>query len=118
MKLSYEGIGQWAATFACTEVAEGEFVKISENGTVAACGDGEDFCGMVLSVSRGGDACSVALGGMVTAGYTVPDEGAAPAVGWSGLSADGEGGVQADADGSTYLVVDVDTAAETVTFVL
>ena len=59
-----------------------------------------------------------ALGGMVTAGYTVPAEGAAPALGWSGLSADGEGGVQADADGSTYLVVDVDTTAKTVTFVL
>ena len=33
-------------------------------------------------------------------------------------AADGEGGVQADADGSTYLVVDVDTTAKTVTFVL
>lgn len=55
---------------------------------------------------------------MVTAGYTVPEAGAAPAVGWSGLSADGEGGVQADVDGSTYLVVDVDTTAKTVTFVL
>ena len=110
MKLSYEGIGQWAATFACDDLAEGELVKI--------CGAGDDFCGMVLSVSRGGDACAVALGGMVTAGYTVPAEGAAPALGWSGLSADGEGGVQADADGSTYLVVDVDTTAKTVTFVL
>ena len=58
------------------------------------------------------------MGGMVTAGYTVPAEGAAPALGWSGLSADGEGGVQADADGSTHLVVDVDTTAKTVTFVL
>ena len=57
-------------------------------------------------------------GGMVTAGYTVPEAGAAPALGWSGLSADGEGGVQADADGSTHLVVDVDTTAKTVTFVL
>ena len=87
MKLSYEGIGQWAATFACDDLAEGELVKVSANGTVAA-------------------------------GYTVPAEGAAPALGWSGLSADGEGGVQADADGSTYLVVDVDTTAKTVTFVL
>lgn len=37
MKLSYEGIGQWAATFAASDVAEGELVKISANGTVAAC---------------------------------------------------------------------------------
>lgn len=103
---------------ACDDLAEGELVKVSANGTVAACAAGDDFCGMVLSVGRGGDACAVALGGMVTAGYTVPAEGAAPALGWSGLSADGEGGVQADADGSTYLVVDVDTTAKTVTFVL
>ena len=118
MKLSYEGIGQWAATFACSDVAEGALVKISGNDTVAGCSAGEDFCDMVLSVSRAGDACAVALGGMVTAGYTVPAEGAAPVLGWSGLSADGEGGVQADASGSSYLVVDVDTDAKTVTFVL
>lgn len=64
MKLSYEGIGQWAATFACDDLAEGELVKVSANGTVAACAAGDDFCGMVLSVSRGGDACAVALGGI------------------------------------------------------
>ena len=33
MKLSYEGIGQWAATFACDDLAEGELVKVSANGT-------------------------------------------------------------------------------------
>ena len=71
MKLSYEGIGQWAATFACDDLAEGELVKVSANGTVAACAAGDDFCGMVLSVGRGGDACAVALGGMVTAGSSV-----------------------------------------------
>ena len=114
MKLSYEGIGQWAATFACTEVSEGEMVKISGNGTVAACSDGEGFCGMVLSVSRGGDACTVALGGLVTAGYT----GTAPTVGWSVLVGDGAGGVKTAETGREYLVVDVDTDAETVTFAL
>lgn len=114
MKLSYEGIGQWAATFACSEAAEGELVKISGSGAVAACGDGDDFCGMVLSVSRGGDACSVALGGMVTAGYT----GEAPALGWTGLAADGTGGVKPSETGREFLVVDVDTSAKTVTFAL
>lgn len=114
MKLSYEGIGQWAATFACTEVSEGEMVKISGNGTVATCSDGEGFCGMVLSVSRGGDACTVALGGLVTAGYT----GSAPTLGWCGLSADASGGVKSNAGGRSCLVVDVDTASETVTFAL
>ena len=118
MKLSYEGIGQWAATFACGDAAEGEIVKISGNGAVSACTAGDDFCGMVLSVGRDGEACAVALGGMVTAGYTVPSQGAAPALGWAALRADGSGGVQADADGRSFLVVDVDTSAETVTFVL
>ena len=115
MKLSYEGIGQWAATFAASDVAEGELVKISANGTVAACTKGDPFCGMVLSAGRDGEACTVALGGMVTAGYT----GDAPALGWSGLSADSSGGVKKnDAAGRKYLVVDVDTDAETVTFAL
>ncbi|SFP19136.1 hypothetical protein SAMN05216343_10449 [Oscillibacter sp. PC13] len=118
MKLSYEGIGQWAATFACSGVSEGEMVKLSANGTVAGCGDGDGFCGMVLSLSRGGDACAVALGGMVTAGYTVETDGAAPSLGWATLASDGSGGVKAAASGRSYLVVDVDTSAKTVTFAL
>ncbi len=112
---SFEGIGQWAATFACENAPEGALVKITDNGTVGVCADGDDFCGMVLSAGRDGEACTVALGGMVTAGYT----GDAPALGWSGLSADSSGGVKKnDAAGRKYLVVDVDTDGQTVTFVL
>ncbi|WP_298033623.1 hypothetical protein [uncultured Dysosmobacter sp.] len=114
MKVSYEGIGQWAATFACSQTAEGQMVKVSGSGVVSGCAAGDSFCGQVLSVGRDGIACAVALGGMVTAGYT----GTAPAVGWSGLSANGQGGVQADAAGRTYLVVDVDESGGTVTFAL
>ena len=109
MKVSYEGIGQWAATFACGQVSEGEMVKVS------ACSDGDSFCGQVLSVGRDGSACAVALGGMVTAGYS---GSSAPAVGWSGLAADGSGGVKASSAGRSYLVVDVDTSGKTVTFAL
>lgn len=116
MKLSYEGIGQWAATFACSNAAEGELVKIAGNGTVESCAAGDGFCGQVVSVSHGGDACSVALGGMVTAGYS---GGEAPNPGWCALSSDGDGGVRTDAGGGrSYLVVDVDTDAKTVTFAL
>ena len=114
MKLSYEGIGQWAATFACSEISEGEVVKISANDTVAACSADEAFCGMVLSVSRIGDACTVALGGMVTAGYSGSD----PTLGRCILCGDGSGGVKTAASGQSYLVVDVDTSSKTVTFVL
>ena len=115
MKGCFEGIGQWAATFACDGVKEGELVKISANGTVAACADGDAVCGMVVSAARDGVACAVALGGMVTAGYS---GSSAPAVGWSGLAADGSGGVKASSAGRSYLVVDVDTSGKTVTFAL
>ena len=70
MKLSYEGIGQWAATFACDGVSAGQVVKVSGNGTVAKCADNDGFEGVVLSVARDGKACSVAMGGMVTVSYT------------------------------------------------
>ena len=115
MRSSYEGIGQWAATFACGTVAEGEMVKISANGTVSACERDDGFCGMVLAVSRGGDACTVVLGGMVTAGYS---GNTVPTAGWISLTADGSGGVTVAEGEQRYLAVDVDSAARTVTFVL
>ena len=52
---------------------------------------------------------------MVTAGYSGDS---VPALGWTGLSADGSGGVKAAAGGRSYLVVDVDESGKTVTFVL
>ena len=115
MSISYEGIGAWCATFAAgTGAEEGKVVKASANGTVSKCAANDGFCGVVQSVSRDGEACTVALGGMVQAAYT----GTAPALGWSGLSANGTGGVKADSVGHSYLVVDVDSTGGTVTFVL
>lgn len=70
MNVSYEGIGQWAATFACDGVSAGQVVKVSGSGTVAKCADNDGFEGAVLSVARDGKACSVAMGGMVTVSYT------------------------------------------------
>ncbi len=114
MKLSFEGIGQWAATFACSGVSQGDVVKISDNGAVGPCSDGDAFCGQVVSVSHGGDACAVALGGLAAAGYT----GDAPALGRCALVSDGEGGVRAGEGGGSYLVVEVNAADKTVTFAL
>jgi len=48
MNLSYEGIGQWAATFACGDVQEGQVVKISAGDTVAPCCAGDGFCGVEI----------------------------------------------------------------------
>lgn len=115
MKISFEGIGQWAATFACGEaLTEGQVVKISGNGTVGICAAGDGFCGTVMAVDGDGGACAVVMGGMATAAYSGSD----PALGWSGLSADGNGGVKADSAGQKYVVVDVDTTGKMVTFVL
>ena len=45
-RISFEGIGEVAATFACGEgVKAGQVVKLTGNGTVGPCGDGERFCG-------------------------------------------------------------------------
>lgn len=115
MKLSYDSIGQWCATFACGEgAAENQAVKLSAPGTVTPCADGDAFCGAVTSVAHGGGACAVQLGGMVTLAYS----GAAPAAGYTALSADGKGGVKTDPAGRVRLVADVDDAAKTVTFCL
>lgn len=115
MKISFDSIGQWCATFACGEgTAENQAVKLSAPATAAGCADGDAFCGVAASIARDGSACSVQLGGMATLPYT----GADPAVGYAGLSANGAGGVKADAAGRVRLVADVDTAAKTVTFVL
>ena len=102
MNVSYEGIGQWAATFACDGVSAGQVVKVSGNGTVAKCADNDGFEGVVLSVARDGKACSVAMGGMVTVSYT---GASAPAAGWNSLAADGSGGVKVVSDGGRIWLI-------------
>jgi len=115
MNVSFEGIGQWAATFACDDnVERGQVVKMTDNGIVGPCGANDAFCGMAAFTAGDGTACSVILGGMVTASYS----GTAPSVGWANLSADGNGGVKVNSDGRAYLVVAVDSISKTATFAL
>jgi hypothetical protein len=114
MNISFEEIGSWGATFACGEVAEGDVVTISAGGTVGPCSDGGAFCGVVAAMGRDQKACTVTLGGMVSATYSGSD----PLVGLSKLSANGSGGVKADESGTAYWVAQVDTTAKIVTFKL
>lgn len=111
MKVSYGDIGQVCVTFARNAGVEmGQVCKISGNGQVAKCADGDQFCGAVLTAR--GDYAGVCLSGFVTAAYT----GTAPTVGYAALSADGAGGVKVDAtNGRQILVAAVDTAQKTVT---
>lgn len=116
MGVSFQGVGQVCATFLGSGLSRGQIVKISGRGTVAACSDGDRFCGAAVCCRD--DACSVQVGGFVTAGYS----GNAPGVGWTALCADGSGGVRVlkagETGGAAYLLADVDTAAKTVTFML
>ena len=64
-RISFEGIGEVAATFACGEgVKAGQVVKLTGDGTVGPCGDGERFCG--LADGSGGvrpDSAETPIGG-------------------------------------------------------
>ena len=107
MSISYEGIGEWCATFVCGAVSEGDIVKVSANGTVGKCAANDGFCG----VAHDGKAGTVQLGGLASVKYS----GTAPAVGYTELMADGSGGVSKPGEnqsGSSYLVLSVDSAAD------
>ena len=113
MSISFQGIGQVCATFLCGTVEEGQLVKVSGRGTVAACGDGDSFCGG--AGCKKDDACAGQGAGFVTVGYS----GTAPALGWTALAADGSGGVKTvSTGGRTYLAVDTYAANKTVTILL
>lgn len=109
-KISFEGIGEVVATFACGEgVAAGQVVKVTEDGTVGACSASERFCGVALSAEDG--YAAVQLGGLVK----VPASGGSITAGWCKLSADGTGGVKKDdSAGVEHLVVRVETDAAVV----
>lgn len=101
-KFSFEDIGAVVATFAAgSGVKGGQVVKVTDNGTVDACGDGDTFCGVALEPRKGGAAVQVK--GFVTVPYT-----GELTLGWATLAADGSGGVKANATGVTALVVSVD----------
>ena len=85
-RISFEGIGEVAATFACGEgVKAGQVVKLTGDGTVGPCGDGERFCGVALNAGEG--FAAVQLGGLTR----VAASGGALTEGWNRLLADGSG---------------------------
>ena len=112
MSVSFHGIGQWCATFLGDGIQEGAVVKVTGQGTAAACAPGDPFCGVAVAGDK--EACTVQLGGFARLSYDT----AAPAIGYTALSADGKGGVQSDEDGRSYWVVEQDAAAKTVTVLL
>ena len=96
-KISFEGIGEMVATFACAEgVAAGQVVKVTADGTVGACAAGNKICGVTLSAEDG--YAAVQLGGLVK----VPVSGGSITAGSGGMKLDTSAGTE-------YLVVRVET---------
>lgn len=111
MAISFEAIdGQYVTFAAAADAAKDAVCKITANGTVGACDDGDAFCG-VCEELRGG-AAAVQMGGYAELRYSGDT---APALGYVALAADGTGGVKAATSGGrSCLVVRVDSTGKTV----
>ena len=107
-KVSFEGIGEVAATFYAGEgVKAGQVVKVSGDSTVGPCATGEDFCGVAGQVR---DGC---VGVQVEGFAQVSCSDSTVTVGRVALVSDGNGGVK-KGEGREYLVV-TDDGAGTIT---
>ena len=105
MKVSFEGIGEGIATVhfdGAGKAVGGKPVKMSGNGTVSPCEDGERFFGIALAGDE--DYAAVQLEGFAELSFS----GVAPSVGYVKLAADGNGGVKVSESGGELLVVEVD----------
>lgn len=101
-KISFGDIGNVAATFYAQEdVKDGQLVKITGNGTVGPCAQGDSFCGVAGQVRKG--AVAVQVGGFMQVNVT-----GEVALGRVVLAADGKGGVKAAEEGVSALVVQVE----------
>lgn len=109
MEISFEGIGQVAATFAAdTGIQPGMAVALSADSTVGPGKAGAIPCGVVLNVQEG--MAAVQISGMAKVGYS----GTAPAVGFGMIAGDGTGKIKSvSADGINCLIVSVNTGDST-----
>ena len=113
MNISFTGFNENSVTFICSEdVTTGKVVKVTDNGTVSVCANGDIFCGIATDVRS--DCATVQLTGYTRISYS----GSAPSLGYTALVADGNGAVTANDNGKVYLVTDVDTTDNTVGFML
>ena len=105
--ISYEGIGEVAATVRVSDaVKAGMVVRVEENDLVCPCISGEEFCGVILN--RNGDYGCMQVKGFVTVRFTGTME-----PGWVNLIANGIGGVRAVDSGMRTLVIHADNEKKT-----
>lgn len=109
MEISFEGIGQTAATFAAAGGIEaGMTAALTADSTVGVGKAGDAPCGKVLSVKNG--MAAVQISGMAQVSYS----GTAPTVGYAAIACDGSGGIKTVTTGGiTCLVVSVNTVDKT-----
>ena len=113
MNVSFNGIGDKLVTFVSDKAEKGQVVKVSAEGTVAPCADGETFDGVAMLADDG--YAGVLLRGFADVVYSGGD----PAVGHNKLSADGSGGVRIDdGKGKDYLTVAVDAVNHVATILM
>ncbi len=108
MSISFKGFNEQVLTFKTeAELAAGTLVTMSDNGTVAACANGDKIIGVVLCCRD--NLASVQVGGYIN----VPYSGTAPKVGYCGISAASATEIKSDTSGRELAVFDTDTAAST-----
>lgn len=115
MAVAFNGYKESLATFkAANGLTAGVPVKMSANGTVDTCAAGDSFCGVASGAGKG--YASVQMSGFISLPYSGVTP---PAVGYASLAANGSGGVKVVTDGGrSLLVLEVDTTAKTVGFML
>lgn len=106
MNVNFNGYNENVATFVADSKLNtaGVPVKISADGTVAACASGDKFCGICVAVRDG--YATVQLSGYVTVKTS-----AKLALGYTKLAAGTNGAVTANENGREHLVIN-STASE------
>lgn len=101
MNVNFNGIGETVATFIADEslTQAGVPVKVSADGTAAACGEGDCFCGVCVGL-RGGFAA------VQLYGYTTLSAAEKIDTGYQKLACDAQGKAVVDNDGRELLVVE------------
>ena len=107
MSVAFYGTQETVLSFEAGAVTPGYPVAISQNNTVANAANGIAPAGVALHVREG--IAAVQLHGYAE----LPYSGTAPALGWTKLTADGTGGMKADGNGISHLVVSVNEAGKT-----
>ena len=106
MNVSFQGMDELVLTFkAGSGLEKGDFVKITDNGTVGVCASGDVPVGVALNVRNG--FAAVQVRGFVEAEYT-----GTLSLGWQELGAAGKK-LSAAAGGRRCLVADRDPPPKT-----